>query len=49
LLGYIFGHNATSLQLFESHGFVRWGHLPRIAVLDGVPRDLIIVGRRLLF
>jgi phosphinothricin acetyltransferase len=47
LLGYIFGHNAPSLALFESHGFTRWGHLPGIAVLDGVSRDLVIVGRRL--
>ena len=46
LLGYIFGHNEPSLRLFESHGFARWGHLPRVAVLDGVARDLIIVGRR---
>ncbi len=46
LLGYIFGHNTPSLQLFESHGFARWAHLPRVAVLDGVERDLIIVGRR---
>lgn len=47
LLGYIFGHNAPSLRLFEAHGFARWAHLPRVAVLDGVERDLIIVGRRL--
>ena len=46
LLGYIFGHNEPSLRLFESHGFARWAHLPRVAVLDGVARDLIIVGRR---
>lgn len=46
LLGYIFGHNAPSLQLFETHGFARWAHLPRVAVLDGVERDLIIVGKR---
>ncbi|MCX6954015.1 MAG: GNAT family N-acetyltransferase [Verrucomicrobia bacterium] len=45
LLGYIFGHNEPSLRLFEAHGFARWGHLPRIAILDGVARDLIIVGR----
>ena len=47
LLGYIFGHNGPSLRLFESQGFERWGNLPRVAVLDGVERDLIIVGRRL--
>jgi phosphinothricin acetyltransferase len=46
LLGFIFGHNAPSLSLFERRGFARWGHLPRVAVLDGVERDLVIVGRR---
>lgn len=46
LLGYIFAHNTPSLTLFESLGFARWAHLPRIAVLDGVERDLVIVGRR---
>ncbi|MCY1267949.1 putative phosphinothricin acetyltransferase YwnH [compost metagenome] len=47
LLGFIFGHNAPSLGLFARYGFERWGELPRVAVLDGVERDLIIVGRRL--
>jgi phosphinothricin acetyltransferase len=46
LLGYIFGHNEPSLRLFAAHGFERWAHLPRVAVLDGVERDLLIVGRR---
>lgn len=46
LLGYIFGHNEPSLRLFAAHGFERWAHLPRVAVLDGVERDLVIVGRR---
>ena len=47
LVGFIFGHNAASLGLFESFGFQRWGVLPRVAELDGVERDLVIVGRRL--
>ncbi len=47
LLGYIFAHNQPSLRLFEARGFARWAHLPGVAVLDGIPRDLIIVGRRL--
>jgi phosphinothricin acetyltransferase len=34
------------LRLFGGHGFVRWGHLPRVALLHGVERDLVIVGRR---
>jgi phosphinothricin acetyltransferase len=47
LLGLIFGHNEPSLRLFARFGFERWGHLPRIARLDGIERDLIIVGRHL--
>lgn len=46
LVGLIFGHNEPSLRLFEKSGFARWAHLPRVAVLDGVERDLVIVGRR---
>jgi L-amino acid N-acyltransferase YncA len=46
LLGFIFSHNGTSLALFERFGFARWGELPRVAVLGGVERDLVIVGRR---
>jgi len=47
LLGFIFAHNAASLRLFEKFGFHHWGFLPGVAELDGVERDLIIVGRRL--
>jgi phosphinothricin acetyltransferase len=48
LLGFIFAHNDASLRLFEKFDFQRWGVLPRVAELDGVERDLIIVGRRLV-
>ena len=47
LLGFIFAHNQASLRLFEKFRFERWGTLPSVAELDGVERDLIIVGRRL--
>jgi L-amino acid N-acyltransferase YncA len=46
LLGFIFGHNAPSLALFQRFGFARWGELPKVAALDGIERDLVIVGRR---
>jgi phosphinothricin acetyltransferase len=46
LLGFIFGHNQASLRLFEKYGFERWGELPRVALLDRVECDLVIVGRR---
>ncbi len=41
------GHNEPSLALFQRFGFLRWGELPKVAALDGVERDLIIVGRRI--
>jgi phosphinothricin acetyltransferase len=44
LVGLIFGHNEASLKLFERLGFERWGFLPGIAQLDGVQRDLVVVG-----
>jgi L-amino acid N-acyltransferase YncA len=46
LLGFIFGHNEPSLRLFRKYGFEEWGRLPRVAQLDGIERDLVIVGRR---
>jgi phosphinothricin acetyltransferase len=46
LLAFIFAHNTPSIRLVEKHGFVRWGYLPRVAVLDGVENDLVILGRR---
>jgi phosphinothricin acetyltransferase len=45
LLAFIFAHNSPSLVLFSRHAFARWGALPRVAVLDGVRRDLLILGR----
>lgn len=47
LLGYIFAHNEPSLRLFRGFGFQDWALLPNIAVLDGVERSLIIVGKRI--
>lgn len=46
LLGFIFGHNEPSLKLFEVFGFERWADLPKVANLDGIERDLIILGKR---
>jgi phosphinothricin acetyltransferase len=47
LLGFVFAHNTPSLLLLERFGFVQWGLLPRVAVLDGVERDVAILGLRL--
>lgn len=47
LLYVCFAHNAPSLRLSEGLGFAHWGHLPRIADMDGLERDVIILGLRL--
>lgn len=46
LLGFIFGHNKPSLSLFQRYGFMEWGCLPRVARMDGIERDVVILGRR---
>jgi phosphinothricin acetyltransferase len=46
-LGFVFAHNERSVALCQKFGFERWGHLPRVAVLDGVERDLLILGKHL--
>lgn len=48
LVGLIFRHNHASLKLFDTFGFQRWGLLPRVALLDQIERDLVIVGKRLV-
>ncbi|MGG4095030.1 N-acetyltransferase family protein [Paenibacillus lautus] len=45
LVGFVFGHNEPSLKLLKKFGFDQWGLLPGVAELDGIKRDLVIVGR----
>lgn len=47
LLAFTFAHNAPSLALFRGAGFADWGRLPGVAKLDGIRRDLVILGRAL--
>ncbi|MBB6732191.1 GNAT family N-acetyltransferase [Cohnella zeiphila] len=46
LLGFVFGHNEPSLKLLRKFGFEQWGYYPRVAELDGVERDLAVLGLR---
>ena len=43
----IFASNQPSVDLFTRHGFERWGYMPRVARLENLERDLVIMGRRL--
>ncbi len=47
LLGFIFAHNQPSLNLFKKYNFQQWGYLPKVAKLDNIERDLIIMGLHL--
>lgn len=42
-----FAHNEPSIRLFEDFGFERWAFYPQVAELDGVERDLVVMGLRL--
>ncbi|WP_136603890.1 GNAT family N-acetyltransferase [Paenibacillus dokdonensis] len=47
LVGFVFGHNDPSLKLLRKYGFEDWGFLPGVAELDGIERDLVIVGKKI--
>ncbi len=47
LVALIFLHNEPSLKLFRHFGFEDWGNLPNVAVLDGVERSLVILGKKI--
>lgn len=46
LLGFVFAHNEPSVKLLKKFGFSEWGYLPQVANLDGIERDLVILGKR---
>jgi L-amino acid N-acyltransferase YncA len=43
----IFAHNEPSLKLFEGFGFEQWAYFPKVAELDSVERDLVILGLKI--
>ncbi len=47
LLGFVFAHNAPSIALLQRRDFAQWARLPAVAELDGVKRDLLILGRHI--
>ena len=47
LLAFIFSHNIPSIQLFEKHGFVQWGLLPEVAIMDNAAYSLTILGKKI--
>ena len=47
VMGFVFAHNDPSLNLLQKFGFEQWGYCPRIALLDGEEKDLVILGKRI--
>ena len=48
LIGVIFSHNFPSISLFKKKGFERWGLLQAVTELDGIERDVEILGLKIL-
>lgn len=48
ILSYVFGHNIPSIGLFNKMQYQQWGFFPKVAELDGIKRDLIILGKSLI-
>ncbi|WP_263832783.1 GNAT family N-acetyltransferase [Sulfurospirillum oryzae] len=47
LLALIFSENTPSLKLFKKLGFKEWGNLNRVANIEGVDKDLLVLGLRI--
>jgi phosphinothricin acetyltransferase len=45
LCGLVLDNNAASLRLTARAGFTEWGRMPGVVELDGIERDVVIVGR----
>ena len=45
VLAVIFAHNAASIALFQSQGFVEWGRLPQVCDLQTRLADIVILGK----
>ncbi len=46
LAGLIMATNVAALRFFAKAGFQQWGRLPHVMEIDGIERDLMIVGRK---
>lgn len=47
VIAVIFGHNHASIQLFETFGFEKWGHLQDVCDLENRLADIVILGKKL--
>lgn len=48
LASLVFAQNEASIALHQQLGFTRWGLLPQVTEIDGVRRDVVLLGRNVL-
>ena len=46
VIALVFEHNLASQSLFTRNGYMLWGHLPNVAILNHKHRDLLFLGKR---
>ena len=44
---YLVGINTSRDSIVYNFGFEKWAQLPKVANMDGIERDLIILGKRI--
>ncbi len=47
LFAIVIDSNHESIRLLEKHGFEKWGHMPRVAVFDGIEVGHLYYGLRI--
>jgi len=47
LFAIIIDSNVVSIQLLEKHGFEKWGHMPRVAEINGIEVGHLYYGLRI--
>ncbi|MEM8866427.1 MAG: N-acetyltransferase family protein [Planctomycetota bacterium] len=44
IIALVFAHNTPSMQMHLKLGFEQWGYLPRVTNMDGLRRDVVVLG-----
>jgi len=47
LISLVFAHNRPSLRMHEKLDFEQWGLLPGVTNMDGLRRDVVVLGKRM--
>jgi phosphinothricin acetyltransferase len=48
LFAIIIDNNEASIKLIEKYGYTKWGHLPKIAIIDNIEVGHLYYGKRII-